>query len=355
MKILYIATHITDSGGVSRVTSLKANHFAEYLGHQVHIYSTNDSDTKTFYPFSEKIHFHFSKYKNFGIKNIFAYLKEIEEISHSIQPDITFVIDNGFKSLLVFNYLYPKSKKIYELHLSKDLFLRESYTGIKKILAPILIQHFLPKYDAIILLKKEYILENIPAEKQKVIPNPTPFSSEKKSTLNHKKAIAVGRISKVKGYPRMLQSWKKITEKHPEYTLQIYGDELENFSLRPIIQQLNIEKSVKIYPSTPQIREQYLNADFLLHAAHYEPFGLVYLEAMECGLPIVCYSTEIDSLVKHNENGLVAQNEESFTNYILNLIENQELKNQLAQKSIELSKNFLWENILPLWEEILKK
>lgn len=340
IKILYIATNITDSGGVSRVVSIKANHFAETLGYEVHIYSTNDKDKKAFYEFSDKIYFHFSNQKHFNIKNIFNYRKEIKEISHRIKPSMTFVVDNGFKSLLISDILYPFGKKIYELHSSSVQLLNHTYSGVKKRLFKALIPIRLNSFDKIILLKESYKMNFLPPHKQSCIPNPLPFLPNEKSTRNHKRAIAVGRIAQVKGYERMLLVWKKVMETHPEYTLDIYGDEMENYSLSPLIHQLGLTQSVNVYPATRNIMKHYLQADFLLHAAYLEPFGMVYIEAMACGLPVVCFSTEADDIVINQYNGLVANTEKKYFNNIISIIENKELSDYLAKNAIEFAKRY---------------
>ena len=57
-RILYITNGITGSGGLERVVSLKASHFADHYGYDVHIVTLNEHDKSRFYQLSDKITIH---------------------------------------------------------------------------------------------------------------------------------------------------------------------------------------------------------------------------------------------------------------------------------------------------------
>ncbi len=353
MKILYIASHITDSGGVSRVVALKANYFAKTLQHQVFIFSTNDQKNIPFFHFSDKIQFYFSKHKHIGLHNILSFKNEIKNYCLEIKPDVIFMVDNGIKSLLITNDLYKNAKTFYELHASKEYLRNHSYKGLKKYLNRFLIQSQLGKYNKIVCLSNEQFLDFIPSSKQIVIPNPLPFSCEKSSSLNNKKAIAVGRIIPLKGYDRMLKIWKKVIEKHPDYTLEIYGKESADFSITPLIKKLKLELHVRIFPETNDIEQRYLQADFLLHTSHSESFGMVFIEAMSCGLPVVCFETESNAIVKNHFNGFLSTNETDFEQNVITLIENFQHLKSMAENAKKSVTPFQQKNIMKLWNQLL--
>ena len=52
-----------------------------------------------------------------------------------------------------------------------------------------------------------------------VIPNPNTFEISEVSTLNYKRIITVGRYSPEKGYEYLLQAWKNVERKYPEWQL----------------------------------------------------------------------------------------------------------------------------------------
>lgn len=356
MRLLYISTGVTNSGGVSRVLSLKANAFADALGYEVHIFSTNDDSQITFFSFSEKVKIHFSKYKNIGLHNIFGFRKEVRELNKALNPDAIFITDNGLKSFLIYDCLYPKAIKMYEIHSSTDAFLNQAYySGIKNKIYQWLIRHQIKKFDKIIVLKEQFKLGFVPESKQLAIPNPIPFLVDAQSSLHHKKAIAVGLITPRKGYERMLRSWKKVVQKHPDYQLEIYGEATGNYSIMPLISELGLENQVKVFPPVRDIEQRYLEADFLLHSAYSEPFGMVFIEAMALGLPVVCHKTEADDIVINGKNGWVAENEDDYTQKILQLIEHPELLHSFSENAVETSKRFQLKEIMHRWQALLSQ
>ena len=50
------------------------------------------------------------------------------------------------------------------------------------------------------------------------------------STCENKRVIAVGRLEWEKGYERLLEAWKPISLKHPDWRLDIYGDGSATFN-----------------------------------------------------------------------------------------------------------------------------
>ena len=73
--------------------------------------------------------------------------------------------------------------------------------------------------------------------------------------------------------------------------------------------------------------EQYLwNSDIYLHTATYEPLGLVLLEAMAAGLPVVTLDGGGNrDLIRNGENGYIIkqQNSQLFTDLMLEVYKNQ--------------------------------
>ncbi len=100
-------------------------------------------------------------------------------------------------------------------------------------------------------------------------------------------AIAVSRLVSRKGYPDLLAALAKCNS--PQLYLLIAGDGPEGPHLRQLCAELGVQDRVRFLGQvTEEQKYQYLsNADFFALATHHEGFGIVYQEAMHCGLPIV--------------------------------------------------------------------
>lgn len=352
MKILFISTNITGSGGVSKVTALKANYFADELHHEVHIISTNDKTNQPFYDFSKAITFHFIASKS-KIFKLITFQSKLKQIIKKVEPDLVIVNDNGIKSMLVPNIIPKSIKCFYELHGDLEYFSELKAYKLKLSKVKGYIKKQLVKFDRIIALQTNERLNFISKEKWEVIPNPIIIESKNNSIVKQQKVIAVGRLTPVKGYERLLRIWSKVVEKYPDYVLEIYGDKEKGYSINTEIEKLNLNKNVKVFNAVSNVYEKYQESQFLVHSSFSESFSMVILEAMSFGLPVVCFPLKTD-LIK-TDYCLISENENEYLKNVLKLIEDENLKNNLGEKALNESKKYELNSIMKKWEVILKK
>ena len=163
MKILIIATNITNSGGVSKVTALKANYFSDELHYDVHIVSTNDKTQKPFYDFSKNVKFHFITTKSNFLKLI-TFQSKLKQVIKSVSPDVIIVNDNGIKSMLVPNVVPKSIKCFYELHGDVEYFSELKAYKLKLSKLKKYAKKQLCKFDKIIALQSAERLDFIPKD-----------------------------------------------------------------------------------------------------------------------------------------------------------------------------------------------
>jgi len=89
-----------------------------------------------------------------------------------------------------------------------------------------------------------------------------------------------------------------------------------------------------------EIKNYYAAADIFVHSSLSETQGMVMTEAMYCGLPIVAVkATGASSLVLNNGNGfLVPENEKDFTEAVLKLVNDIELRNNFSETSARIAR-----------------
>ena len=110
------------------------------------------------------------------------------------------------------------------------------------------------------------------------------------SLQTYSKIRRIGTISRLvdqKDIPTMLGAFKDFHEKNPEATLSILGAGPLEASLKEIAFQLNLENSVIFSGRSSKIYEFLADLDAFILTSKYEGFGMVLLEAMDSGLPIV--------------------------------------------------------------------
>ena len=89
-----------------------------------------------------------------------------------------------------------------------------------------------------------------------------------------------------------------------------------------------------------EIKNYYAAGDIFVYGSKSETQGMIITEAMYMGLPIVAVdATGIKSLVLNNSNGfLVSEDEEEFTNAILKLVNDKDLRNKFSENSAHIAR-----------------
>ncbi len=122
----------------------------------------------------------------------------------------------------------------------------------------------------------------------RVIYNPLTLIPGNRSSGTSKKFLAVGRFSRLhKGFDLLIEAFRIFAEHNKEWTLDIVGEGVEEPLYRKLIKQYQLEDRVHIHPFTTSIQEYYSDAQVYVLSSRWEGFGLVLVEAMAHGLPVV--------------------------------------------------------------------
>ena len=100
--------------------------------------------------------------------------------------------------------------------------------------------------------------------------------------------MAVGRFSRLhKGFDLLIEGFRIFAEKEQEWTLDIVGEGVEESMYWELIKKYKLEDRIHIHPFTNQIQKYYSEAQVYVLSSRWEGFGLVLVEAMAHGLPII--------------------------------------------------------------------
>ena len=356
MKILYITNKISPAGGLERVLALKTGSLADVYGHEVHILTLNQQDEPVFHDFSQKIKMHDLVVGPGILDYVTGYIKGIQNIVSKLQPDLIDVCDDGLKAFflpLILNRKYPI---VYERHVSKIIEFNTSNISLLKrgiIEIKFALMDYLAKYFTrfVVLTNKNREEWNLP--NLVVMPNPLTFFPDQVSTLKSKKAIAVGRHAFQKGFDLLLNAWKPVAEKYPDWELEIYGKEEKEIGLRRLAENLRILNSVSFFEPVKDIQQKYLESSFYILASRFEGFGMVLTEAMACGLPCISFDCPCgpSDIILHGEDGLLVDNGniEKLSRDILYMIENEEARVSMGTLARQNVQRFSKDEIVSRW------
>lgn len=178
-----------------------------------------------------------------------------------------------------------------------------------------------------------------------------------------KEIIYMGRIDyNQKRVYRIIEIWKELEDKNPEWKLTIVGDGPERSNLEKLAKNFNLKRiSFEGFQSP---KSYYERASILILTSEYEGFPLVLAECMSFGVvPIVygSYSAVYD-IIKHKENGMIVQPhnnnfpKQEMVAQLSYLINNEEQLYKMAQKAIFTSKkDYSLEAIYKSWENIFNQ
>lgn len=361
MKLLYITPIINDSGGVSRVLSIKTNYLIEKWGYEIGILTQNNSNSPLFFPFNKNISLFDMTLKGNKISFLFQYKFQVEKTIKEFQPDVILVCDFGLKAFLLPFIIETKIPIVFEAHGSKyNEQQKINENPFSQLLHNLKYQYrnfCVKRFQVLVALSNESLNE-WNSNNAVVIPNPIWIEKEWNYKSDSKKVIAIARHSYEKGLDRLLNIWKLVTQNQPDWKLEIYGNSYDTVSIYDLCKKLELESSVTFFEPVNAIDERLQEASIYAMTSRSEGQPMVLIEAMACGLPIIAYDCPIGpkSLITNNENGFLIEdgNEKQFVAKLLELMENEELRINISKKAYLEKEKYAIEPIMNHWDQLLQ-
>lgn len=127
-----------------------------------------------------------------------------------------------------------------------------------------------------------------PELKPTVIYNPLTLMPGEVSKGTSKRFLAVGRFShKHKGFDLLIKAFNIFAKNNKDRHLDIVGEGPEEELYKELIKEYKLEERITIHPFTNNVQAFYSNAQVYVLSSRWEGFGLVLVEAMAHGLPVV--------------------------------------------------------------------
>ncbi|CAG2128484.1 GalNAc-alpha-(1-_4)-GalNAc-alpha-(1-_3)-diNAcBac-PP-undecaprenol alpha-1,4-N-acetyl-D-galactosaminyltransferase [Cupriavidus yeoncheonensis] len=197
-----------------------------------------------------------------------------------------------------------------------------------------------------------------PANPVEVISNPLPFKPPESSPMPHSRTVlAVGRLTEAKGFDVLLRAWKQVAMAYPGWKLRIVGEGECRAELERLRDQLELSDSVTLPGATSQITNEYSDADIFCLSSRFEGFGMVLIEAMAFGLPVVSTDCETGprEILQDGKNALLApvNDSEALAGRIMQLVADDALRQQIARGGAATVRRYMPDLVLESWERLL--
>jgi len=202
------------------------------------------------------------------------------------------------------------------------------------------------------------------ARKMSVIPNPINMGVCGRADIHgHRKdrkvLLAVGRLDPQKDHVTLIKAFSEIAGQLPDWDLRIVGDGRLRQKLESMIGKLGLSERVCLPGAVNDVAKEYLSAQLFVQPSRYESFGLTTAEALAHGLPAVGFEDcqGINQLIRPGVNGYLADSKgnrpTSLARALMILMQDDELRADLAKQSNDILHEHRPEYILICWEETI--
>jgi D-inositol-3-phosphate glycosyltransferase len=172
--------------------------------------------------------------------------------------------------------------------------------------------------------------------------------------------LFVGRIEPLKGLPNLIRALDQIRKRNPClencYCLVVIGGDPdanadtmteEMAHVKSLSRELGMDNLVIFLGKKSQdtLPYYYSAADVLVMPSYYESFGMVALEAMACGTPVIASQVGgLPFLVQNGITGFVVPggNPEALVKPLTELMSNPELRSQMGKRAASYAENYSW-------------
>lgn len=375
LKLVYVTPAIYSAGGIERVVTMKANFFAEEYGYDVTIIVTEGNGCDSFFPLSGKVkvvnlEINFEELWTCSfIKKVMVYLKKqrrykklLTQELMRICPEIT--ISTLRREINFLNDIRDGSRKIGELHVNRANyrnFKTERSNLVKDIFAKFwsynLVRH-LRRLDKLVVLTEKDREAWAELKHVEVIPDPLSFMPKSVSPLTEKRVIAVARYSHEKGIDLLLHAWAEVEKQCTDWRLDVFG-EGDTTLYERLIDELAIDRCrCRLNGRTSDIEKEYLMSSIAVCSSRFEGFGLVIVEAMACGLPVVAFDCPWGprSIIKEGEDGILVEdgNPSALAKGILFLVNDTALCKRMKTATQQNVQRFYIQHIANQWKHLFE-
>ena len=378
MTIAYIYPAFINIGGADKIIISKANYMADHWGYEVYLITDSQNGLPTFFPLSPKVHLidldinFFQQYQYPPLKRLMVYLKlmrryrkAMERTLQQIRPDI---IISTFSRDAKFVGLFKKYSKaaIAEVHTTKkniralpNLRLKGGFYIFLAAYIERQLNNSAKRFDEVVVLNslEEDLWKRV--RKVRVIHNAVQYYPEEENELKAKNVIYVGRAEYEKAPDRLIDVWRVVAEKHPDWTVSMYCTGAMLDKLKARVCDYGLEQQVRFMPPTKDMLSAYMSSSICVLTSRFEGFPVVLQEAMGCGIPCVSFNCPSGPryIITDQEDGYLVRDGDidGFAEKVCLLMEDEALRRRLGRQAKQSMARYGADVIMAQWRELFER
>lgn len=195
-----------------------------------------------------------------------------------------------------------------------------------------------------------------------VIPNPVSAPDKPKIPdpdfdLPKQFIVSMGRMDKHKGFDLLIKAFSEVS-KNNNWELILIGEGKERSNLRQLSEQLEISSIVHMPGKIKDPDSILHHAKIYVLSSLYEGFPNALLEAMRAGVAVISFDCPSGpaEIIRHEIDGILvpAQDREALAQSMARLMQDENLRQSLASRAVEVTERFSQEKIMRQWEDVMQ-
>lgn len=347
-----------NAGGAERIVALLSNYWVE-KNMQVDIFTFDNENNRSFYELNPTVmHHHLGVIgkndgKIGGFRGNIAKIIAIRNGIKSIKPDVIISFIDQTNVLTILASAFLRVPVIVTEHVDTRYYSPGKFWEILRMV-------LYPFASSMVAVSKG-VLESFPRYMRRnavVIPNPINIIKTDKiiNKRERKTIIAMGRLTYQKGFDILIRAFDRIKEKHSDWDLEIYGEGPLRNDLEKIVANLKLQERIKLPGLVTEPEEKLSAADIFVLSSRFEGFGIVIIEAMACGLPVISFDCPSgpSEIINNGVDGVLvpAGDIAALSKKMDGLMTDENKRKKIASNAVEAAKKYKIAEIAKQWNEL---